>query len=131
LNWWLIKLLLEKGATCGVSELVLEYSGARVTPLHIAAQNGKLEIVKLLLERGASPNVRDCQDYTPLQRALECDDPNGTGIAKLLLQTEKGGNDSIRGPGFNGVTALHTAAKNGKLEIVTYCWPWTNVSIMT
>ncbi|KAF8419529.1 ankyrin repeat-containing domain protein, partial [Tirmania nivea] len=115
LNWGLIKLLLEKGATCGVSELVFEFRG--VAPLHIAAQNGKLEIVRLLLERGANPNVRDCQNYTPLQRALELNDPDGTDIAKLLLQMEKGGNDSIRGPGFDGVTALHTAAKNGKLEI--------------
>ena len=32
-----------------------------VTPLHDAAENGHLEVVKLLLSYGASINLKDCK----------------------------------------------------------------------
>ena len=39
------------------------------TPLHAAASNDKLEIVKWLLKLGADPNVLDSEGYTPLDLA--------------------------------------------------------------
>jgi len=38
------------------------------TSLHLAAGKGKDDLVKLLLSRGASQNLIDCEGYTPLHR---------------------------------------------------------------
>ena len=66
------------------------------TPLHWAVVNGHSSIVKLLLELGASPAVRDVAGETPLEiaeRRAQCgaqERPNGTrastwgGIARVL-----------------------------------------------
>ena len=40
------------------------------TPLHWAAALNKLEMVKLLLESGAAPDMKDLRGYTPLHYAL-------------------------------------------------------------
>lgn len=42
-----------------------------LTPLHVAAQNGQNEIVKLLISEGAEVNARSAWDYTPLTFAAE------------------------------------------------------------
>ena len=42
-----------------------------VTPLQSAVAGGHLEITRLLLEAGASPNVRDRSGYTPLHAAAQ------------------------------------------------------------
>ena len=41
----------------------------QATPLHIAAFNGRLEVVKLLCMRGANPHAKDKDGYTPLDDA--------------------------------------------------------------
>jgi ankyrin repeat protein len=42
---------------------------AGMTALHIAVQQGRTEIVQLLLQRGADPNVLDVQGLSALDRA--------------------------------------------------------------
>ena len=39
------------------------------TALHIASREGNLDIVKILIENGANPNLTDNEGYTPLMRA--------------------------------------------------------------
>lgn len=48
-------------------------SSTKLSPLHCAAKEGKLEVVKLLLERGASLNVQNSYGHTPLMLAVSED----------------------------------------------------------
>ena len=54
------------------------------TPLHVAVKWGFTEVVQLLLDHGASPEVRDGWDLTPLHMAIR-ELRDDTTIAKLLL----------------------------------------------
>jgi ankyrin repeat protein len=80
-------------------------------PLHYAAREGRVEVIKLLLERGAYPNAWDNCDKTPLHYAAERGDVE---IVRLLL--EKGAYPNARD--YRGRTPLHEAAKNGHVDIV-------------
>lgn len=81
------------------------------TPLMIAAQSGHLDIVKLLLARGADVNASGEAGYTPLMGALVCRQPE---IALFLL--EKGANPNrING---NGDTAIIFASNAGYPDVV-------------
>lgn len=56
--------------------------GWRRTALHVAVCNGEREMVKVLLERGANPNVRDADGWTTLWAAARF---GYAEIAKLLI----------------------------------------------
>ena len=68
--------------------------------IHLAARRGHLDIVKLLLDRGASPDARDSEGATPL---FETSDP---AIAKLLIA--RGAKVSARDS--DGIQPIHRAA---------------------
>jgi ankyrin repeat protein len=59
----------------------------KVMPLHSAAAasdpDTRYEIAKLLLERGADPNARQQDDYTPLMAA---DQHGDSRLRELLVQ---------------------------------------------
>jgi ankyrin repeat protein len=73
------------------------------TPLHLAAGEGHLEVVRLLLGNGAEVNARDENSRTPLQ--LACANHHAA-VVKLLL--EKGA--TVKGTDQLGNTALHAAS---------------------
>jgi ankyrin repeat protein len=76
-----------------------------MSALHLAAWNGHTKIVRLLLEKGASPQVTSKHGSTPVHAAC---DKGHTDIARLLL--DKGG--LINAKNLGGMTALHHAAYN-------------------
>ncbi|KAL5331401.1 hypothetical protein ACEPPN_000931 [Leptodophora sp. 'Broadleaf-Isolate-01'] len=82
------------------------------TPLHWAAMNGHIEVVKQLLEKGANVAVANSSGgWTPLHQATW----NGhVEVVKQLL--EKGANTTVTDS--EGRTPLYWAAMNGHVEVV-------------
>ncbi len=83
----------------------------RRSALHEAAGNGHIEIVKLLLEKGADVNIRENCGATPLHRAAH---GGHTKVMKILLQN--GADTFQRGTGCG--TPLEWAARKGQLKAI-------------
>ena len=84
------------------------------TPLGLAAFFKRRDVVKALLDRGASPSLpsRD-QGFTPLHSAVATDaGPSEHEIIRLLLEAGADPNAKSR----EGATPLHTTAFTGDLE---------------
>ena len=82
-----------------------------VTLLHIASQQGHLEIVKVLIASGGSVNEADNDGATPLHIASQ---QGHLEIMKVLVAA--GG--SVNQAAKNGATPLFIATQNGLLEVV-------------
>jgi ankyrin repeat protein len=83
------------------------YPGA--TPLHVAAEKGKVKIVELLLAKGLDPNSRNKCGSTPLHVAA-----NKREVAELLIAH---GAD-VNARNNYGATPLHRAAAKGSADVV-------------
>lgn len=81
------------------------------TPLLIAAQSGKIEILKLLLKAGADFNMKDAYGDTPIHLAIS---EGHVEIVKLLIDA---GID-INLKDYDGSTPLHSAANKDKKDII-------------
>ena len=79
-NAGVARLLLDHGADPNVRT---RRSGRGSTPLHLAVEDGEVEIARLLLERGASVEAQDEQRRTPVDVASgeRCDE-----LITLLLE---------------------------------------------
>ena len=53
------------------------------TPLHIAAKYGKIKVARLLLQKGADPDIQGANGLTPLHVATHY---NNVNVALLLLE---------------------------------------------
>jgi ankyrin repeat protein len=84
------------------------------TLLHLAGFFGHAEAVRLLLERGADPNALSTNPMrnTPLHAGLAGPLP----MEGVRLLVDAGADVNARQHG--GYTALHSAAQNGKVEII-------------
>jgi len=87
---------------CGVDPNVRE-DDYGATPLHAAAEYGYSEIVEVLLEHGAAPNIREKYGDTPLHYAAMF---GNSKVVEVLL--EHGADPNIRDK--YGATPLHYAA---------------------
>jgi ankyrin repeat protein len=108
-----VKAALAKGARVGATD-----QQAR-TALHIAAGNGSLDIIGLLLDAKAPLSTRDSDGLTPLLRAARS--LQGRAV-ELLLQRGADKNSLISLLGVKdsaGQTLLHTAARKGSAESVS------------
>jgi ankyrin repeat protein len=75
-----LRLLLERGA-----DVNARASDDGRTPLHLASENGALEVVRLLLEHGANVEAVNIRGNTPLQ-VVYGDQGRHDGITKLLVE---------------------------------------------
>ncbi|KAJ8675963.1 hypothetical protein QAD02_011749 [Eretmocerus hayati] len=81
------------------------------SPLHSSVYSGDLDVVKTLLDIGASPNVTDRNNETPLQLAAHFE---RYAIVDLLLTSEKLVNCSS----IKSLTHLHIACMRNRVDVV-------------
>lgn len=99
--------LIKAGASLDLTEQSYEE-----TALTIALYNGSIEMVNLLLEEGANPDLQDSTGWTPLMTAATKGDEEGV---KLLLQA---GADPLKSDD-TGYTAADYAYEYGFEELAT------------
>lgn len=106
-----VEALLNQGAEVNTTGGVTPV-GASNTALMWAATEGYLEIVELLLARGANVNAKNAANYTALMFAAEGDRRN---IVALLLDQPL---DSIHDRNHYEETVLMTLARRGQTDLV-------------
>ncbi len=94
-------------------DLLNDFSEDGFTPLSLAAYFGNEDLTRLLLLKGADPNIPSKNGYSvyPIHSAVAA---NYTLIAKMLLEA---GAD-INVVQKSGDTPLHSAAHNGNIELL-------------
>jgi ankyrin len=83
------------------------------TPLHAAAVTGRVEIARLLLDRGVAVDIEDSIGHTPLHLAVR-DGEHSVAMVKLLL----GHKANARAATKFGQEPLHFAAEAGNTRAV-------------
>uniref|UniRef100_A0A0N4Z6E2 ANK_REP_REGION domain-containing protein n=1 Tax=Parastrongyloides trichosuri TaxID=131310 RepID=A0A0N4Z6E2_PARTI len=101
-----VKILLQE---CKISTEI--YDEDARTPLHYAAQNGREEIVELLLEAGARHNATDAYSSTPAHYAAES---NFKILRSLLMK-----NNGIDVIDKEGRTSFMWAVSSGNEDVVS------------
>lgn len=114
-NKVIMGILLGRGANINIQD---EY---KTTPLLMAANLGKCEMVEFLLQNGADTNIQDIDGMTPLMYTLTVDYPIGTPnydrylrIAYILLSNHA----DVEYKNNEGMTALMMASQNGNIQAV-------------
>jgi len=102
-----VKYLIKAGAEVNSPSK----NSLRVTPLQSAVAGGHLEITRLLLEAGASPNVRERDGYTPLHAAAQNGDVE---IVRSLIF----GGANVETINEKNEKPLDIALKSGHHEVV-------------
>ena len=104
-----------------ITEILLEYGVdvnaqdmENTTALHLASYSGSVEISRVLLSHGASPNAKRKLGRAPLHLVAEGKHGNGVPISVLLL--EHGADVNARDEG--NTTPLHLASYCGSAKIV-------------
>ncbi|XP_055906458.1 putative ankyrin repeat protein RF_0381 [Eupeodes corollae] len=106
------KLLLTSGAKVNDPDGNNKRRKFLDTPLHFAALNGHLEIVEMLLDKGANIHAKNQYGATPLQASIF---RNKLDVVELLL---KRGGAPLNEKKSNGITCLHRAVQKGSLRAV-------------
>jgi len=98
-----------------ISSMTREKDIAGNKPLHAAAENGNIEMVRILLDRGFDVNARDNWGETPLHNAISRD---FLDIAKMLIEKGAGINAASTADGSTGKTPLHYARSDKAVRIL-------------
>lgn len=110
-----VRNLLREGADANAYFVQDEGFGDRLeySALHIAARNGRADVLELLISHGAEVDVPDEGGYTPLHTAAW----RGT-VATMQALVEAGADVNIRS-GY-GNTVLHNAMQSTPMKTVEY-----------
>jgi ankyrin repeat protein len=103
----IVELFLNKNP-----DIINSQSKNKSTCLIRASQEKKIEVIKLLVERGADINQKGFADYTAIY--WSCGENGNIDIVKYLL--EKGADVNVQG--YNGYNPLHHASYFGQKDIV-------------
>ncbi|CAB0042895.1 unnamed protein product [Trichogramma brassicae] len=89
------------------------------TPLHKAIFNGNINLVEILMRRGANPNLADDNGYTPLH-ILCLREYDAVDLAKRFFEIGKEFNKPVKvdAQDNEGWTPLHEAIFNGNINLV-------------
>ncbi len=104
-----VKQLIDSGTD------INKQDGAGFTALHFACQENNIELVELLIERGAELEIRDVYGNTPLIRAVSSFRGNGEVIDYLL---SKGADMNVKND--YGHSAIEWAKNVGNYNIVQF-----------
>lgn len=110
-HWAVVKELLESKQGKKLIHTSLENGDS---PLYLAANNGRIRMVRLLLRHGANAEQVDSNSWGPIHIAAQ---EGHFAIVEALLNS-KVGNKLLDAPLQDGKTPLVIAAKNGHVEIV-------------
>ncbi|KAG1670581.1 hypothetical protein FOA52_012153 [Chlamydomonas sp. UWO 241] len=102
----IVMMLLQAGANLHAGDMM---TGS--TPLHAAAGNGHLSVVKVAVSHGAPLNDLNAEGYAPIHLATE---GGHTSVVKYLLLV--GAQHSL--PSIKGHTPLMLAARNGHITLL-------------
>jgi len=85
----------------------------KITPLHSASRNGRVEMIQLLCNNGANVNLRDIEGKTALYIASEA---GNTAVVRCLLHMPN--IDPTITSNIHDYAPIHVAAEAGNPEIV-------------
>lgn len=105
----LVHLFLDNGAKLSIPSTF--FKGRY--PLHPAVQNNRIDVVKLLIERGANVNCHDVNGRAPIHIAV---DQNSPEAADVLIRA----GTKIDIKDMMGNTSLHIAALKGNKRTISY-----------
>jgi len=94
-------------------DLVSSKDNDGVTPLHLAAQNGRKDLVELLLAKKAEVNAKAINGWTPLHYAAR---DGHKDVVKLLLANKA----EVDARNRNGVTPLFMAKSMGHTDVAEF-----------
>ncbi|MEM7055827.1 MAG: ankyrin repeat domain-containing protein, partial [Bacteroidota bacterium] len=83
------------------------------TPLHYAAEQGDLEVVKALIARGAEVNVKTGDDITPLHYAVASGHLDVVEYLFKVLKEQYDQEEYLDSKDNDGVSPLHIAVRGG------------------
>ena len=103
-NFPLLELSIQKGAKIKIKD-------KSTTPLHIAASNGNLELVKFFISKNIPINNQDIDGNSPLLIALNHSFSN---IAHYLIDHKA----NLELPNNNNFYPIHSACKNSSTQMI-------------